>query len=357
MSETMAADSGTVGLEVNEIPVSDNVGGKPEPVVKSEPKVKPSTRDSVRDAIKAVEEKPQVEETAEQKAERLRNEKGQFAKADEKGDEKVEAKPEVQPEKPVKVYADPPTHWLGEEKLNWKHIPHGVRQAILNDQKALSEAQQALQSFERVLTPQRRQQLTMAYGNDLNGLDAIMQTVEFSNRDPQGFIAWFAQQRGISPPQQVQQGQSQIDPVLQPYVERVQTLEQMLQGFQQQQQQSVQQQMATEVNSFLSDHVNFPYANDVKKDMALMLQSGTASTLKDAYDKAVWANPSTRARLLAEQQQTQQAKLSQAIDQKKTAAASVTGAPGTAKPVSNGSYVKENPRDTVRRALEQAGRV
>jgi hypothetical protein len=36
---------------------------------------------------------------------------------------------------------------------------------------------------------------------------------------------------------------------------------------------------------------------------------------------------------------------------------SVTGAPGTAKPVANGAYIKETPRDSVRRALEQAGRV
>lgn len=362
MSEDIAA-AGSEGLVATEIPVTDSVGGKPEVITKPEPKTRPSTRDSVREAIKQAEA-PKAEvktedapvETDEQKAERLRNEKGQFAKAET--ELKTEIKAEEK-EKPAKVYADPPSHWLGEEKLNWKHIPHGVRQAILNDQKALSEAQQALQSFERVLTPQRRQQLTMAYGNDLNGLDAIMQTVEYSNRDPQGFINWFAQQRGLSlsPPQQAQDGQSQIDPVLKPYVERVQTLEQAIQGFQQQQQQSIQQQMASEVNAFLSDHVNFPYANDVKEHMGRLLNAGTASTLKDAYDQAVWANPATRARLLAEQQQTAQAKTSQAVEQKRTAAASVTGAPGTAKPVANGSFIKESARDTVRRSIEQAGRV
>ncbi len=370
MSETMAADGGTVGLETNEIPVSDNVGGKIEPVAKAEPKVKPTTRDSVRDAIRAAEakpadEKPEIEETEAQKAERLRNEKGQFTKA-ETPEIKTDLPAAKIEEKPQKTHIEPPAHWMGEDKIGWRNVPQSVRQTIMNDYKAMGEAKQQLESIERVLTPQRRQQLAQSYGSDIGGLDQILQTVEYSNRDPKGFIKWFADQFRI-PLNEVTQGHPQVDPqaqqlqqYLQPMLEPVLSKVSAFDKFMQEQATQKEQAMLGVVNSFMNDSTNFPYAKDVEGDVLTLLGRYTGTPeqrLKAAYDAAVWSNPAIRARMLAEQTQTQQRQQSQVADQKRSMAASVTGAPGTAKPVANGAYVKENPRDTVRRTLDQLGRV
>ena len=45
----------------------------------------------------------------------------------------------------------------------------------------------------------------------------------------------------------------------------------------------------------------------VREDMAALLQAGRAQTLDDAYQMAIWANPATRAALIAKQQQEQDA--------------------------------------------------
>lgn len=383
MSEDVAADSGTTGLQTNEIPVSDNVGGKPQDVSKPEPRQKLTTRDSVRAAIEETvkaAEKPEAKaepegETAEQKAERLRNEKGQFAKAEDKSEVKPDLKPDQQVktegEKPPKAHIEPPAHWMGEDKIGWRNVPQSVRQTIMNDYKAMGEAKQQLESVERVLTPQRRQMLTQAYGNDLQGLDNIFQTVEFSNRDPKGFIQWFANQYRIPLNEFAQgtQGQPQVDPQAQQLQQYLQPVLEPLLGkvsafdkFMQEQATQKEQAMLGIVNAFMNDSTNFPYAKDVEGDVLTLLGTGKYTgtpeqKLKAAYDAAVWANPAIRSRMLAEQTQAQQRQQSQVADQKRSLAGSVTGAPGTAKPLANGSYVKESPRDSVRRALQEAGRI
>lgn len=369
MSEAMAAAGGPDGLQTNEIPVSDNVGGKPEPVARAEPKERPTTRDSVRQALEQAEkpkdEKPptteQPAETAEQKAERLRDEKGKFAKAPEDA-------PKAETEPKEKTFIEAPSHWLGDDKIAWKNVPHALRQTIIKDQQALQEARQTLGNLEKVLTPQRRQALQQSYGSDVGGLDTILQTVEFSNRDPKGFIKWFADQYRIplnefaqEQPQvdpQAQQLQQYLKPMLEPVLSKVSAFDNFLKS----QETQKEQQMLSVVRAFESDSTNNPYFKDVEDDVLALLGTGKFTgtpeqRLKAAYDAAVWANPSIRSRLIAEQAQTQQRQQSQVADQKKALGVSVTGAPGTAKPVSNGAYIKETPRDSVRRALEQAGRV
>lgn len=365
MSEDVAADGGTTGLTTNEIPVSDNVGAKVEPALKSTKTERPSTRDSVRQALEqaATEVEKAPEETAEQKAERLRNEKGQFARAEEKPEVKAE-----KPEKEEKAHVEPPSHWLGDDKLNWRNVPNALRQTIMKEYNDLQQAKAAVESVNKVLTPQRRQMLAQAYGNDLGGLDSILQTVELSNRDPEGFIQWFARERNIplskfaqNQPQvdpQVQQLQQYLQPMLEPVLSKVSAFDKFLQD----QSTQKEQAMLSVVQSFQNDSANNPYFKDVEDDVLALLGTGRFTgtpeqKLKAAYDAAVWANPSIRFRLIAEQTQAQQRQQSQVADQKRSLATSVTGAPGTSKPVANGSYVKENPRDTVRRALEQAGRV
>jgi hypothetical protein len=338
-----------------------------------------SVRDDVLAAFKEVDTPVEVttepvaepSETAEQKAERIRDEQGRFARADEakkaepvKADVKTDIKPEVKTDPKVEDVA-PPVQWKGNAKIDFNRLPTSVKQAISEEYKQYSEASQKVEAIDRVLTPQRRQLLAQAYGNDMGGLDQILQTVEYSNRDPLGFVKWYAQQNRIDLSSLVspaQQQQPAIDPQLQqllsPILNKVTSLEQTFQQRQAYEQQQTQAQIQGELNAFLSDHQNFPYAQDVRRQMGVLIdaaaQQGQTLSLKDAYDQAVWANPTTRGQLLAQQAQQSTQQLQATAQQKRQLSASVAGAPGTAQPLNGITNPKATVRDDVMEAMRQA---
>jgi len=51
------------------------------------------------------------------------------------------------------------------------------------------------------------------------------------------------------------------------------------------------------VNAFFSDPKN-EFAEELKEDISELLQRGAASTLQEAYEKAMWLNPSVRAKIV-----------------------------------------------------------
>lgn len=56
-----------------------------------------------------------------------------------------------------------------------------------------------------------------------------------------------------------------------------------------------------EIETFAADPAN-PHFEEVSNDMVTLLQGGVCKTLPEAYEKAVWANPVTRAKEIARQQ-------------------------------------------------------
>lgn len=87
----------------------------------------------------------------------------------------------------------------------------------------------------------------------------------------------------------------------------------------------VQQQ----VTAFFNDPAN-KFANQVADTMALFLKSEPGLSLKDAYDRACWADPGVRAAVLQEQQAAQAAKTAAAArastQRAQTASKSLSGA-------------------------------
>lgn len=113
-------------------------------------------------------------------------------------------------------------------------------------------------------------------------------------------------------------------------------------------------QEAASMNSLNSDIEAFKSApghehfEDVRAHMASLLQGGAAQTLEEAYDMAVYANPTTRASLL-EQQRKAAAEAAQA-QRARSAAVSVRGS----SPASTASTVadKGSVRDAVAAAFD-----
>lgn len=89
-----------------------------------------------------------------------------------------------------------------------------------------------------------------------------------------------------------------IDPAVAALQKELQTVQSTLNATAQTQRAQREAEVGKSVNDFAANTDNI-YWGDVADDMAALLSKGTAGTLQEAYDKAVWLNPVTRAKEIA----------------------------------------------------------
>lgn len=102
-------------------------------------------------------------------------------------------------------------------------------------------------------------------------------------------------QMGLVAAQQADAGKPTLDPALQNLQKQVESLQSVITAGQQAEFARAQAEADREIDAFSSDPAN-AYFSEVGQDMIPLVKSGL--TLKDAYDKAVWANPVTRQKEL-----------------------------------------------------------
>lgn len=127
---------------------------------------------------------------------------------------------------------------------------------------------------------------------------------------PEQKTAYFyqlANQYGVQLQPQQQSEQQHVDPTVQALQQQVGQLtthinqvQQREQQYAAQQKRAADQQAQTELQTFAKDPKSM-YLENVREDMALLLQEGRATDLQDAYDKACWQNPEIRQILLQQQ--------------------------------------------------------
>ncbi len=86
-----------------------------------------------------------------------------------------------------------------------------------------------------------------------------------------------------------------VDPQVAGLQKQLSDLQSRLNGREQHEANEVRSKLQAELDSFASDPAH-QYFDEVANDIAGLLRSGAAKDLKDAYDKAIWANPITRAK-------------------------------------------------------------
>lgn len=120
-------------------------------------------------------------------------------------------------------------------------------------------------------------------------------------------LDYIAKQYGIDrPAAKAGEEQQQSDPRYQQLEDRLHGLQQHITHQSQAAQKQEQERIANEVNAFASDKAH-PYFDEVADDMIPFIRAG--ASIQDAYDKAVWANPVSRAKEQARVQQDQQAEI------------------------------------------------
>lgn len=118
----------------------------------------------------------------------------------------------------------------------------------------------------------------------------------------------------------------------------------------QQYQQRDQEVVLSEIEKFKNDPSNVHF-EAVQGDMALLLQSNRAESLKDAYDKAVWMRPDIR-KSLVEQQRTEAEQKATIQAREKRAKAAAVGIKGSG--LSKGGAINPNAslRETIAAAMD-----
>lgn len=153
------------------------------------------------------------------------------------------------------------------------------------------------------------------------------------------------------------QAQPQVDPNINQAFKRVQQLEEYIRTQQfekkqqlEQSQQKEQTELQSQIEKFSSDP-NHPHFEQVREDMAKLLQAGYAETLDDAYEKAIWARGDIRSTLLKDSEAKRIQEKAKVAGKAKAKAVSVKGSPsGAAVPVANASI-----RDDLVAAFEAVG--
>lgn len=104
-----------------------------------------------------------------------------------------------------------------------------------------------------------------------------------------------------------------------------------------------------EIQAFAANPANVHF-NAVKSTMGSLISSGRAKDLPEAYEMAIWSDPSIRSDLLKAQAAQEAEKKKTEMAAKKNAAASVAGSPGLASPNANAPQksIEDEIRDQMR---------
>jgi hypothetical protein len=285
--------------------------------------------------------------------------------------------------KPIDKIDTAPQSWKGESKKVWADLPAHVRQEVIRREreitKGLNETAQVRQQItqvQEVIAPHMDRINAIYGGNTIQAINNLMgvertlvsgdpiakaqlvaNMVKHFNIDLRTLDSLLV---GQEAPQEVQQ-QSNLEKLLE---QKLAPFNQFLTAQQQrelQQQQRAEQELTQTVESMASDP-QFPYFNEVREDMAdlidLAAKKGLYLSLPEAYSKAVRMNDSTfqaSATRNSSQAATQAAlQAHQAAQKAKEAAVSVSGSPsGVGGNVGNPSDL----RGTILSAFGETGRL
>lgn len=286
--------------------------------------------------IEAPKEEPAAKEAAPAPAESEQD-------STDQGNES-QSKPETPAETPVQPLA-PPARWSDERKKVFLALPREAQNLVLEreseyesgiSQKSQEYAKksQAYEGLEELLAP-RREAWKMNGFDDKAALQQLFAISDYANRDTPGFIKWYAAQKGIDlstliNPQAGTQEEYQ-DPAMVALSTEIKQIKNALSSQAEAQNKALAAQAAKDIEGFKNakDDKGNPvnkYFDEVKADMGLLIQSGRAKDLSEAYEMAMYANKDVRAKVLEEQRKQEEAKR---IEEAKAAAAKAAKVAGT----------------------------
>ena len=227
-----------------------------------------------------------------------------------------------------------PKSWRKEAGEHWEKLPELVRQEVLKREedilRGLEEYKgraavgerfgKVLQPFapylqqtgvppEQAIQTMLASHIYLSQGNAAQKIQAIQK---------------LASEYGIDLAQ-AGYNQPAIDPEIQQLRQTVQSLSGQLNGLTHSQQQAKLNENMQVVNAFAASPDN-PFFEEVAGEVVALIESGVAKDLKSAYDKAIWQNPVTRAKMIEREKAAEKAKADVAAKERAEAARKASAA-------------------------------
>lgn len=275
----------------------------------------PSMDDTIRATLAEINardaEPEEVETEAEAEPEapaRERDDKGRFAAKQEEPEQTETPAPEVAPVVDEPIPQEVQRLGLRKEELAaWKQADPMLQQALLRRSEEMHrgfEQYKAPAEFGRTMAQafipyqQTLDQLGVTPDVAVGKLLQIDNTLRYGNPAQKAqAVANIITQFGVD--LNALQNAPQVDPYVYALQDKLSQLEGYITQQQREQQEREQATLNSEIAKFSEGREHF---ETVREDMAALLQAGRATDLNDAYEKAIWANPSVRAALIAKQQ-------------------------------------------------------
>jgi hypothetical protein len=333
-----------------------------------------SLEDEIRDALAATLDEPKIKEEPKEADENV-VEKEEIGKEkdileddvkEKEPQPKEKAKPEKTDSKPSekeKHFEQPPVSLSGHIKAKWNELPSDVRAEW---KKREDDIQRMITSHDGELRigrsikeiAQPYEAIIRAEGGTVEGAfkDLLNTAYVLRTGSPQQkaqLLIQAAQQYGVDLQNYMGNQGQQNNPIAalqqEIYQLRQQADPQKIKN--QLQEDFERDKVQNEIKAFSSNPENVHF-EAVKSTMGSLLASGRAKDLKDAYEMAIWSDPSIRAELLNAQKAQEAEKKKAEMAAKKKASASVAGSHGVSAPSSNAP--KQSIEDQLRSAMRES---
>lgn len=251
---------------------------------------------------------------------------------------------------------DAPSSWTADAKAKWNDIPAEIRAEINRREsdyhrgvQQYKEPAQFGQAMHQAIQPyaQNIQSSGVQPAQAINHL--LMIEDKLRNGDEGAkfqTLLKIASDYGINIEQAAL---TQPDPRMWQLERQLQQERMARQQFQQSIEMQQQSAVQSEIEAFKSNPDN-QFFDKVSDQMAVLLQSGMAQSLQDAYEQAVWARPDIRKSLI-EQQRTDAGKAAQMQARQQRAQSAAGGIKGAA-PSKSGAPKDGNLRDMIAAAVD-----
>lgn len=277
----------------------------------------PTIDDTIRQTLEAIGKRGEGGDEAtpeEPKTDtRPRAADGKFATKEAVDDPDVGAAAEVEQPAEAPVVTPAPNTWRKEVAAKWAEIPAEVQSEVLRREsdfhKGIEQYRSKAEfgaSIERAVAPYAATLQSLGIGPDraVAELMAADHRLRYgSPHDKHTYFAQLAQNYGIDLGQLsevVSQQPQAIDPNYSALQQELRQVRGMVESRTLAEQRREQEALHSDILRFAADpsHSHF---EQVKGHMAALLQAGQAENLADAYEQAVYANPSTRQAMLQQQ--------------------------------------------------------
>lgn len=308
----------------------------------------PSLRDTLESSLETLET-PQTEQDSDiietdVKSDRIRDDSGKFAK--------VETTEEVQPQIEHPQVKPRPSSWKKDYEAHWSSLDPSLQDYLQqreadyakgvstykNQWDMAAPLVQAIEPFRPIL-----EQHNVDPSTWISNLGRAHSTLALGTPEQKMQMFYqLANDYGVPIGEMTGQGS---DPQFSMLAQKLNAIENQWSSFQNQQQQTEQQVLQSEIQSFKEAN---PHFDDVRDTMAGLLQAGMADDLQSAYEKAIRFNDDVFAKVQAEKHSLTLQEKSKVAAEAKAKAIS----PKSSTPTANGNG--GNSANSIRDALNSA---